>query len=87
MWSAGHLVNVKTGRGEEFRDAHPALDRRPLRRGRRPFRREFATLSAWRDRESLDAMVRTEPHRSVMARYHAPEAYPPTWDEAERELA
>jgi hypothetical protein len=64
----------------------------------RPFRREFETLSAWRDRESLDAMVRTEPHRSIMGRYHAvmadakftfytPAAYPPTWSEAERELA
>jgi hypothetical protein len=64
----------------------------------RPLRREFATLSAWRDRESLDAMVRTEPHRSIMGRYHAvmadakfvfytPAAYPPTWTEADRELA
>jgi hypothetical protein len=64
----------------------------------RPFRREFETLSAWRDRESLDAMVRAEPHRSVMGRYHdamadsafvfyAPETYPPTWEEAHRRLA
>jgi hypothetical protein len=64
----------------------------------RPLRREFATLSAWRDRESLDAMVRTEPHRSIMGRYHAvmadakfvfyaPAAYPPTWTEAEQQLS
>jgi hypothetical protein len=64
----------------------------------RPLRREFETLSAWRDRESLDAMVRTEPHRSVMGRYHrlmteaefvfyAPDRYPPTWSEAETRLA
>jgi hypothetical protein len=62
-----------------------------------PLRREFATLSAWRDRESLDAMVRTEPHRSVMGRYHrvmadsafvfyAPAEYPPSWAEAESRL-
>jgi hypothetical protein len=37
----------------------------------RPLRREFETLSAWRDRESLNAMVRAEPHRSVMGRYRA----------------
>jgi hypothetical protein len=64
----------------------------------RPLRREFETLSAWRDRESLDAMVRTEPHRAIMRRYHpvmadatfvfyAPATYPPTWTEAEQELA
>jgi heme-degrading monooxygenase HmoA len=64
----------------------------------KPFSREFATLSAWRDRDSLNAMVRTEPHRTVMGRYHAvmddakfvfytPESYPPTWQEADRELA
>lgn len=34
-----------------------------------PLRREFLTLSAWRDREALDAMVGTEPHRSVMRRH------------------
>lgn len=36
-----------------------------------PLRREFRTLSAWRDREALDAMVGSEPHRSVMARQKA----------------
>ena len=63
----------------------------------RPLRREFATLSAWQDRASLDAMVRAEPHRSVMGRhraamagskfvFYAPVDYPPTWEEAYREL-
>ena len=63
----------------------------------RPLRREFETLSAWRDRESLDAMVRAEPHRSVMGRYraamadsafvfYAPAEYPPTWAEAHANL-
>jgi hypothetical protein len=58
-----------------------------------PLRKEFRTLSAWRDREALNAMVRAEPHRSVMGRYreamadsafvfYTPEVYPPTWDEA-----
>ena len=64
-----------------------------------PLRREFSTLSAWRDRASLDAMVRAEPHRTVMARQHevmadaafrfwtSPQAdFPPTWDDAERHL-
>lgn len=31
-----------------------------------PLRKEFRTLSAWRDRAALDALVRAEPHRSVM---------------------
>jgi heme-degrading monooxygenase HmoA len=64
----------------------------------RPLRREFATLSAWRDRASLDAMVRAEPHPSIMRRYratmadsafafYAPAEYPPTWAEAESRLA
>lgn len=34
-----------------------------------PLRREFWTLSAWRDREVLTTAVRQEPHRTVMARY------------------
>lgn len=37
----------------------------------RPLRREFRTLSAWRDREALNAMVGSEPHRSVMVRQKA----------------
>jgi hypothetical protein len=65
-----------------------------------PLRKEFATLSAWRDRGALDAAVRGEPHRSVMRRQRAAMAVstfrfwnipaatvPPTWDEAERRLA
>jgi heme-degrading monooxygenase HmoA len=63
----------------------------------RPLRREFATLSAWRDRDALNAMVRTEPHRSIMSRYRAvmadstfvfyePEQFPPDWDDARRRL-
>lgn len=35
-----------------------------------PLRREFFTLSAWRDRNALNNMVRTEPHRSAMRRHH-----------------
>ena len=34
-----------------------------------PLRREFRTLSAWRDRAALDAMVAGEPHRTVMRRH------------------
>src|SRR6266581_8411698 len=33
-------------------------------------RRTFFTLSAWRDRDALNAFVRAEPHRSFMRRYH-----------------
>lgn len=36
-----------------------------------PLRREFRTLSAWRDREALNAMVGSVPHRSVMVRQKA----------------
>jgi heme-degrading monooxygenase HmoA len=65
-----------------------------------PLRREFATLSAWRDQAALDAAVRGEPHRSVMRRqqaamagstfrfWNAPAAsLPLTWEEADRRLA
>jgi len=65
----------------------------------RPLRREFRTLSAWRDRAALDAMVRAEPHRSVMGRHRgamadsaftfwtAPaSALPLTWEEADERL-
>jgi hypothetical protein len=65
-----------------------------------PLRREFATLSAWRDRAALDAAVGGEPHRSVMRRqraamaastfrfWNAPaESLPLTWEEADRRLA
>jgi hypothetical protein len=65
-----------------------------------PLRREFATLSAWRDRPALDAAVGGEPHRSVMRRQRAAMAtstfrfwnapatsLPLTWEEADRRLA
>lgn len=65
-----------------------------------PLRGEFATLSVWRDRDALDAMVRTEPHRAVMGRYKTAMADPrftfwtlpsgaaaPDWAEADRRLA
>lgn len=63
-----------------------------------PLRREFFTLSAWRDRAALDAMVRAEPHRSIMKRqraamaegvfrfWTAPAADPPTWADAKQRL-
>lgn len=65
-----------------------------------PLRREFATLSAWRDRAALDAAVRAEPHRSVMRRQRgamaestfrfwrtSADALPVTWEEADRRLS
>lgn len=65
----------------------------------RPVRREFWTLSAWRDQAALQAMVRTEPHRTVMKRHRpamAESAFrfwtvpagelPVTWDDALRRL-
>lgn len=65
-----------------------------------PLRREFATLSAWRDRASLDAAVRGEPHLSVMRRQRAAMAestfrfwnapavsLPLSWEDADRRLA
>jgi heme-degrading monooxygenase HmoA len=64
-----------------------------------PLRKEFFTLSAWRDKDALEAMVRSEPHRSVMQRqrgvmaestfrfWNLPtEALPPTWPDAQRQL-
>jgi hypothetical protein len=66
----------------------------------RPLRREFCTLSAWTDRAALDALVRAEPHRSVMTRQRAAmtdsafafwtapaTALPLTWEEADERLA
>lgn len=65
-----------------------------------PLRREFFTLSAWRDRTALDAMVGCEPHRSTMKRHRrgmAGSAFtfwevpadqlPVGWDDARRALA
>jgi quinol monooxygenase YgiN len=63
-----------------------------------PLRREFRTLSQWRDRAAVDAMVRTEPHRSVMPRHRAamedaafefwtvPAGTTPTWSDADSHL-
>jgi hypothetical protein len=64
-----------------------------------PLRREFLTLSSWRDDTAVKALVQAEPHRSVMRRYRAvtkeaafrfwraPAAESPTWSEAKRRLA
>ncbi|MFF8956204.1 DUF3291 domain-containing protein [Streptomyces sp. NPDC014894] len=65
----------------------------------RPGRRAFCTLSAWESREALDAYVRTEPHKNVMARlrpllrattftsWEVPvEELPVDWTEARRRL-
>jgi heme-degrading monooxygenase HmoA len=64
-----------------------------------PLRKEFFTLSAWRDKEALEAMVRSEPHRSVMQRQRAmmaesefrfwnlpTDSLPPTWPDAQQQL-
>ncbi len=64
-----------------------------------PVRREFLTLSTWRDRAALDNSVRAEPHRSSMSRHRqamaqatfifweAPcEGIPIQWSEARRRL-
>ncbi len=64
-----------------------------------PLRREFLTLSAWRDRASLNALVRTNPHRDAMRRHHHVMAesgftfweveraqLPVDWDDARRRL-
>jgi heme-degrading monooxygenase HmoA len=61
--------------------------------------RTFFTLSAWRDREALNSFVRSEPHRSLMRRYHPAMAdakfvfwdmqrdqLPPAWPDAQERL-
>ncbi|MCP9959831.1 DUF3291 domain-containing protein [Streptomyces sudanensis] len=66
----------------------------------RPLRRTFHTLSAWRDRDALDAYVRAEPHRGIMRDLRpvmrdsafvfwetTTDDLPPTWDDALRRLA
>ena len=65
----------------------------------RPLRREFRTLSAWRDRAAIDAMVAAEPHRTIMRGHRdamassdfvfwtQPAGTAPTWDDARRQLA
>lgn len=64
-----------------------------------PLRKEFWTLSQWHDQAALDAMVRSEPHASVMVRqrkvmaesvfrfWTAPADEPPTWSDAKQRLA
>jgi hypothetical protein len=62
--------------------------------------RTFYTLSAWEDRESIAAMVGSQPHRSVMQRYRSRTAestfrfwnvrageLPVSWEEARQRLA
>ncbi len=64
-----------------------------------PLRREFLTLSAWRDRRALDALVRAQPHAGAMRRHRpamaeatftfwevAADQLPVPWDEARRRL-
>jgi heme-degrading monooxygenase HmoA len=59
----------------------------------------FVTLSAWRDRDALEAFVRSEPHMSSMRRYRLAMAdarfvfwsttadeLPPSWAEAQHRL-
>jgi heme-degrading monooxygenase HmoA len=61
--------------------------------------RTFFTLSAWRDRDALNAFVRSEPHVGSMRRYRTAMAdarfvfwstrasnLPPSWSEAQRQL-
>jgi hypothetical protein len=62
--------------------------------------RTFFTLSAWRDREALNAFVASEPHVSSMRRYRPAmadarfvfwsttlENLPPSWSEVRRRLS
>ena len=65
----------------------------------RPLRREFYTLSSWRDRAAVDAMISIEPQRSVMSRFRddtadarftfwsIPADQRPTWSDAYRTLS
>ena len=65
----------------------------------RPLRKEFWTLSQWTDQAALEAMVRTEPHASIMVRqravmaesafrtWTAPADTPPTWADAQHEIS
>jgi heme-degrading monooxygenase HmoA len=62
--------------------------------------RTFFTLSAWRNREALNAFVRSEPHLSAMRRYRpvmadarfafwnaTADSLPPSWPEVQRRLS
>ena len=64
-----------------------------------PLRRQFLTLSAWDDRQAVNELVRTEPHRSAMRRHRLAMAeatftfwevdhahLPIDWDDARRHL-
>jgi hypothetical protein len=65
----------------------------------RPFQRRFWTLSVWRDRRSLLAFIRGEPHLEAMrtmpprmeafqaADWTGPLSESPPWDEAFRRLS
>jgi len=61
--------------------------------------RTFFTLSAWRNRDALNAFVRSEPHVSSMRRYRpamadarfvfwsaSADSIPPSWSDVERRL-
>lgn len=64
-----------------------------------PLRREFRTLSAWRDRAAITALVTAEPHRTIMRGHGDAMAASdfvswtqaagetPTWADAHRRLA
>ena len=63
-----------------------------------PLRREFFTLSSWRDRAAVNAMVGAEPHLSIMNAFRdetadaafvfwtIPTATRPTWTDAHQRL-
>jgi hypothetical protein len=63
-------------------------------------RRTFFTLSAWKDRDALNAFVRAEPHVTTMRRYHPAmsdarfvfwtaeaDGLPPPWSDVRRRLS
>jgi Domain of unknown function (DUF3291) len=65
-----------------------------------PLRREFFTLSVWRDQSAIDHLVRADPHHAVMRRQHPKmagsafvfwnlpgNAMPPSWDDARQRLS
>jgi hypothetical protein len=86
----------RTGRGACVPAWRPAPRWLSLRA--EPNRRTFWTLSAWADREALQAFARSGYHRSVMLNYRdrmagshfhtwtdsGPDAARPTWDDAMR---
>jgi hypothetical protein len=67
---------------------------------RQPLRRVFSTLSAWHDRDALNAFAAARPHRCIMASlrptmrsatftfWEVPaRQLPLTWDDAQQRLA